>query len=128
MKKTRAVGGRMQTCPICGKKWILRCRRDQWGYWYNNSFSQDDRHLVLFCSGECSRAYADSKIRKTALRLVGTKAFKARQLYKAGMCIADIARALHSAPGSISHMITVIEDLHYQEMRYLDRHPEEVSA
>ena len=118
----------VETCPVCGRKWTRYCRRDEWGYWYNNSIMQIESKLTLLCSGECARKFADEKLRKTALRLAGTKAFRARQMYRGGMSVSDIGRAIGVAASTVSALISNLENMHYQECKWLDRHPEEVSA
>ena len=117
-----------EKCPVCGKTWTRYCRRDEWGYWYNNSIMQIESKLTLFCSGECAKKFADDKMRKTALRIVGTKAFRARQLYRAGMSVTEVGRALGVSASTVSCLIRTLENVHFTEVKWLDRHPEEVSA
>ena len=120
--------GYPEKCPVCGKKWIRRCRRDEWGYWYNNSKMQTESYLTLLCSGECSKAYAEQQLRKSALRIAKTKTYKALLMYRDGMSLSNVARFLGINADHMGSMIIQMQDINWKEIEWLDRHPEEVPA
>lgn len=87
--------GRERTCPVCGKTFILRCRPDEWGYWYNNSDSQLESKLTLFCSGPCSRAYARQKLEDEIRRVRKMRGWRVYEMYLAGYTQDQIQQALN---------------------------------
>lgn len=117
-----------EKCPVCGKKWIRRCRRNEWGYYYDNSFSNQGTALTLLCSGPCSRQYAEMRLKKSALKFARTKAWRFLQLYRSGLSKSEIARREGMLQESVYTLIEDAETLHFKEIEWLDQHPGEISA
>lgn len=127
----RAANGKFfheEKCPVCGKIFIRRCRRNEWGYWYNGAMFQNTNHLTLLCSGECSKIYAEQRLRKDAIRIAGTKAYKALMLVRGGMSITKAARTVGLSNEHIGAILDRLVDLHWKEIEWLDQHPDEVPA
>lgn len=123
-----------ETCPVCGKKFLRRCRRDEWGYWYNASDSQLSGLLVLLCSDQCSRKYAEMRLLRDVRRVAGTKCAQAIRLHDGGMLAEEAARVVGLSSGSGS--LYAYETTNWKELEWLRAHdwkvpevtPEELRA
>lgn len=113
-----------EKCPVCGKKWIRRCRRNEWGYWYNASESQIESYLTLLCSSECSRKYAEMRFLVKVRKVAGTKSAAAIRLRDEGMSTPE---ALKAAGLNANYSLSVYEDEMWQELDWLRKHNWEIA-
>lgn len=120
--------GHQEKCPVCGKVWTMRCRRDEWGFWYNSSIDQLEGHLTLLCSAECSKAYALQRLIADARDLMKTTAYQVMKLYKAGMSATQISKKLGVAESTVTCSLVRVRDFHWREWDYIQKHGEDLTA
>ena len=110
-------------CPVCGKRFIRMCRRNEWGYWYNGNDNQLGGSLTLLCSGECSKKYAAEKFLAKVRKVAGTKSARAIRLRDGGMRTQDALRAVGL---NLCYNLNIYEDEMWKEIDWLREHNWEV--
>ena len=115
--------GRHDTCPVCGKVFLRRCRRDEWGWWWKG----EKKELVLLCSGPCAARYAEDRARSDALKIYHTKAYSYRCQLRDGLTPIRIARRDHISPNTVSVMVQNLELYHWTELQWIEEHREEIA-
>jgi hypothetical protein len=105
------------TCPVCGKKFLRMCRRNEWGYWYGSG----DDGLTLLCSAECSKKYAHDKFMASVRRVMRTKAFA---VYKIIMQENIPAKEAAKRVGLTSwdSTLTQLKVNRWKELEWIEKH------
>lgn len=120
--------GRTPTCPQCGRTWVMRCRPDQWGYWYQDTGAKKCR-LVLFCGPACAKAWTEEKERREAEELTKTVSYEAWRLVRREHLQESEASARLGVPKyTVHNAVMFVEDHRYRAVEWLDKHKEEVGA
>lgn len=109
-----------ETCPVCGKRFMRRCRRSEWGYWYNNSPSQLIANLTLLCSAECAKKFAEMRFFEHMRRFLSTKTSEAIRLME--MEHLSQYQAVKRAGLSNNGSLEWSYDLYWKEIEYLKQH------
>jgi len=105
----------MDKCPECGKEYMRRCRRDEWGY-----YSRCGNGLILFCSGKCLRAYENRQFLKRVKEVEESKAYKAlRMVERDNITSID---AIHAVGLKSEAAITNLKLHRWKELEYLEAH------
>ena len=107
-----SFGDRERVCPVCGKTWIMRCRPDEWGYWYKHSDDQIEGRLVLLCSDACSRAYARRKLDAEIAKVRKLRSWTAWRMWQEGKTCQEIGEALGVASGTVLGLIEQLMNTH----------------
>ena len=102
-------------CPVCGKTVLMYCRKDDWGYGYENQLGGH----VLLCSRPCMDAYAKQDFEKRVERVKKTKAFKAWLMHKQGVPCYRIAKIVGGNPSWVSTSINVLENIYWRELEWI---------
>lgn len=103
-----------EVCPICGKTFIRRCHRDEWGYWANTG-----NGLMLFCSSACTKEYEERKFMGRVQEVLNSKAYAAYMFTKKGMSNRDAIRA---AGLRSDNAIQNLKLHRWRELEYLEEH------
>ena len=110
------------TCPVCGKVVTLYCRRDEWGYWYNDTASQIEKRMTYLCSGPCAKAYEDRRMAEVAARIAKTLTYQAIQLVKReGITYAAAGKRLGLEGSNIATMCDTFQDHHFKVLEWMER-------
>jgi hypothetical protein len=134
MRKKRAdlyaFGAHERKCPVCGAKFRIYCEPNEWGFWYNDSDSQLESKLTLFCSDGCSRAYAKQKLEDEMRAVRNLRAYAAYRMYTFdGLTTGEIKERLGFGKGTA--LVSMINQLlvnHGSAVEALDREYTEASA
>ena len=121
MKHTK---GAWQKCPICGKRWDMKVRPTEWGYWSRDSLKPwKENGLVLFCSRPCADEY-DRRMRTERIRrLKLTNGFRVWQMYELEyMSAGDIARKLGMRVEAVVVMVRDVELRHWKDLDWIVAH------
>lgn len=109
------------TCPVCGKRFIRMCRRNEWGYWYNDSQSGHTARLILLCSGECSKKYAEMRFMRDVKKVAQTKTYQAyRMVMTLGLSVAEAAKRVGIT--SYDSTMRLMQMNHWRELEWLEAH------
>ena len=105
----------MDKCPECGKEFMRRCRRDEWGY-----YSRCGNGLTLFCGSKCLKAYEEREFMKRVKEVENSKAYAAfRLMERERMTAGDAIRAVGLKSDNVIHNM----QLHrWKELEYLEAH------
>ena len=123
--KYNAVGtGRTQVCPQCGRTWVMRCRPDQWGYWYQDTGAKNCR-LVLFCGPACVRAWAEEQDRRSAENFTRTRYYEVWRLVRVeGLSAREAAEVTGMSEVLIRTAVVWAESFRFREIEWLQKHKE----
>ena len=110
-----------EVCPVCGKTFIRRCRRNEWGWRHTNRNGK----VTLLCTGECSKAYAEKAFMRDVRKLTKTKSY---QVYKIsvseGISVKKAAERI--GLGSYDASMQLLINNHWKELEWLQSHNWEV--
>ena len=105
----------LDKCAECGKEFVRRCRRDEWGYWVHTKTG-----LKLFCCGQCADAFENRLFMESVREVTKTKAFAAYKMAKTkNMPMVQAARTV-GVRGD--QTIPSLEMNHWKELEYLEAH------
>lgn len=127
-RRRRESQGRQEKCPVCGKKWSLLCRRDEWGFWYNSSIDQLEGHLTLFCSRECAKEYDRLVLVQEARELMKTRQYKIMKMHESGLTSTQIGKILGIADTTVTGALTMVRDFHWRAWEFIQKHGEDLTA
>lgn len=104
-----------EVCPICGKTFIRRCNRDEWGYWASTS-----NGLMLFCSGKCTKQYEQQKFMDRVREVASSRAYAAYMLtIKQNMQVIDAIKAVGLKSDSAINNLKLHR---WRELEWLEAH------
>ena len=110
-----------ETCPECGRVFLRRCARKDWGWTYCGGY----RKRTMLCSGECYKAFAARALRESAQKLARTRNYRYWHMMQVeGMSLSQIARAADRSVSMVNAGINTLEAMHPDELEYLRTHPE----
>lgn len=117
-------GGSTQICPQCGRQWVLRCRPDQWGYWYQDGRSGCHK-LTLFCGPACVKAWAEERDRLEAENLVRSRSYKLWRLVAVeGHSQAEAAARCGVTVSAVHTAVEWVENFRFRALDWLRKHKE----
>lgn len=111
-----------RVCPICGKRYLMMVRPEEWGYGSRDGKFQtvEANHLKLFCSRPCMDEYNRQCLQYRADTLRQTASFRVWWMYdQQFMEIPDIAAALGISESSVRNMKNDVEVKHWKELDYI---------
>ena len=105
----------MDRCPQCGKEFMRRCRRDEWGYW-----SKENGRLKLFCSSKCIKDYEERIWMEKVTEVANSKSFAAYKLTQTeGL---DQRTAMQRVGVKSNNSITDLKVNRWKELQWLEDH------
>lgn len=109
-----------EVCPVCGKEFMRRCKRHEWGYWANAPHG-----IALLCSSKCCKIFEERQFKESIKAVSTTKAYKVYKLmHRDGMYSAQAMREA----GLASYSAVTAMELHkWKELEWLKAHNWEVS-
>ena len=110
-----------KTCPVCGKKWLLKCKEEEWGYAYRNmGHGHKAKRVALLCSYKCERDYAKEQERESAKHVEKLPCFKVWWMYdQEWMSVREISERTGIRTQSVQGMIYLVETMYWREAEYI---------
>lgn len=96
------INGSERQCPVCGKRYLITCRFDEWGYGYGKR---------LMCSYHCMREYQRRKegYGSTPSAMSAADAKKREReiidLYTAGLSRCEVAARVMASPVTVDEVL-----------------------
>ena len=110
----------LEKCSLCGKPFIRKCARNEWGY-----YAKTQHGYMLFCSGPCCKQYEQKQFMDRVQEVYRSRNFKAYRMHQNGRPKVEIMHELGlSSWGGVDGM-----ELHrWQEIEWLKAHNWEVAG
>ena len=110
-----------RVCPICGKKFLMMCRPEEWGCWSREGITSraEENHRRLFCSLPCVNEYDRRVMEAKAEKIKQSVAYHAWEMYMDGMTFTEVARKMGVNPSSVSNMVNPLEARHWKVLEYI---------
>lgn len=111
-----------RVCPVCGKRFLMRVRPDEWGYGSRDGMfkTTEKNTLVLFCSRPCMDEYTLRCVKHRAESLRETTGFKVWWMYdQEFMELPEIAERLGITESGAQSMRDDLELWHWKELDYI---------
>jgi hypothetical protein len=108
-------------CAICGRRWIMQCRDDEWGYGSRDSLKPwKENKLILFCSRPCMDEYTRRMRDERIRRLKKTTSFRVWWLYEQEYKPKGyIAKRFGMTEKAVEAMVRDTENKHWKDLDWL---------
>ena len=110
-----------RTCPVCGKKWLLQCEEEEWGYAYRDmGHGHQAKRIALTCSYKCMKEYARLCDRENAKHVEKLRCFKIWWMYdQEWMSVKEISEKTGIKMQNVQSMIYQVETIYWREAEYI---------
>ena len=103
-----------EKCAWCGKPFIRKCARAEWGY-----YARTPHGYMLFCSGPCCKQFEEKQFMQRVQEVYKSRVFKAYMMHKRGISKSEIIKKL----GMTSWSGVDGMELHkWQGLKWLEAH------
>ena len=107
-------------CPVCGRKFIIRCRPDEWGCVGKPGEFGKRQGRVLLCSIGCMRKHEQDAFARSVEKVRGMKAFRLWWLLNVeGRSTSEIVKMTGVRSADVSAYCNQIDLFYWAEAEWL---------
>ena len=107
-------------CPVCGKRFILRCKPWEWGCVAQGGEYGRKNSRILLCSIPCMKEYARKTFEKSAEKVMKMRAWEAWRLVNIEkVAMPDVAKIMGITLSQVGQYAGQIDLFYWQEAEWL---------
>ena len=110
-----------RVCPICGKRYLMTVREDQWGYASRDGMKSNcESRRTLFCSRPCMDEWARRCVEARVERMKKLQGYKIWHMYdQEYMTLQEIADKLDITVSGAASCLDEFENNYWRDIDYM---------
>ena len=110
-------------CPVCGRKFLLRCHPSEWGCVAQGGEYGRRVSRILLCSIPCMEKQEEILLEKSARRVEGLRSWQAwRLVHIEGRSTLEAAKMLSLTVAQVGQFAKQIDLFYWKEAAWLAEH------